>query len=196
MVRVKPTEKPEAIQERDDAIAHLMRTLARKKKDAPESFRKQLRALLAHWVNRRLRRDTCIYPGIAKMADWGECTPRQARNNLRRLERLRIVCPVGYVSGGRNMATELTVSILELRRWLIVGGFNPSKQLLEKLERLEKYDVTSAEKAEINERKKAEKNPEMISARSTSIKDQPKLTASVVGFPNLTDPDTSKRGDN
>ena len=174
-------EKPECLREAQDAISHLTRVLAKKKKIAPESFRKQLRGLLGHWIYMRVGGHKIIYPGMPKMAKWAEVCERQARHNVRRLELYHIAIPVGFQGGGRERATEYVISFLALKRWLQVSGYDPHPELVRKLKSLERYDVIeppspfltpaknpevkSTKNPEVEDSLNPEKNPEATSAR-------------------------------
>ncbi|MDE3239184.1 MAG: hypothetical protein KGN33_09505 [Paracoccaceae bacterium] len=79
-----------------------------------------------------------IYPGVMKVAAWGECRERQARSNLRRLEDWGVLIPIEYRSGGRR-STRFVVSGEALFRALVKVGCNPSPELRAGLTR---YDLT------------------------------------------------------
>lgn len=55
-----------------------------------------------------------IYPGIAKMAEWAGATEKQARNNMRQIERWGVAIPVANQEGGRGNSTEYVIDLKAL----------------------------------------------------------------------------------
>lgn len=170
-------EIPERLRDADDAITHLARVLRNHSDKAPNSLREQLVKTLRHWVRMRLRGESVIHPGNDKMAQWAGVKARQARRNFVLLKNYNIIYPVANEDGGRNLATEFIVSFRAIRRWLCAARFNPSRQLLSKLEALEVFDVqplnpstsSTSENPVIKTTKKAVLNPVPMTARSSSI---------------------------
>lgn len=95
--------------------------------------------LAKYWFTWRLRGQSEIYPGMEKMAKWGECQEWQARQNTRTLEAWQAIQPIAYAKGGRR-ATRYVFSGEGLFRALVHLGCNPSKELRNCLR---KYDLTS-----------------------------------------------------
>lgn len=138
---LKPSGPPEAVQAINKTIGLLRATLRRAKPRAiPRSLRSQTVGLVRHWLNWRLRGQTEIYPGMEKMAEWGECKEWQARENTRTLEAWLAVRPTAYAKGGRR-ATRFVLSGEGLFRALVDLGCNPSPTLRNGLRQ---YDLMPA----------------------------------------------------
>jgi hypothetical protein len=96
----------------------------------PPSLARQGARMVGHYAHKRLRGFQAVWPGMEKMAKWGECSERQARRNFVQLEAGEVIRRVGAEKGGRRLATEWTVQPGGLKRWLILIGANPSRTLL------------------------------------------------------------------
>jgi len=106
----------------------------------------------------RVRGDQVIYPGMEKLAAWGECSERHARTHMRFLgDEWKAVRRVKYAQGGRR-ATRYQLSGEMLFRGLVARGCNPSPELREGLS---KYDLKPASPA-------GNKNPEVGSKKKLS----------------------------
>ena len=100
----------------------------------PPSLCRQAARMVGYAAHKRLRGHHSVYPGMERMAAWGQCTERQARRNFRVLEFGKVIHVVGARDGGFRMATEWIVDPEHLKRWLILTGANPSKELLDVLQ--------------------------------------------------------------
>lgn len=138
----RPSGPPEAVQAINKTVGLLRKTLIRAKPNAiPRSLRSQTAMLAQHWCIWRLRDQSNIYPGMKKMAKWGECGEWQARQNTRTLEKWQAIRSIAYAKGGRR-ATRYVFSGEGLFRALVHLGCNPSPELRTGLR---KYDLTTSD---------------------------------------------------
>lgn len=143
------SDKPAALVAIDDLAANIRSTMARAPDVFAPSMRRQVGQLVSYWLRKRLQGEPWIYPGMAKMAKWGQCSERQARENFSRLRNFGVVTPVSYATGGRR-STRFVVSLRALFRALVSAGANPSQALREKVENPEvNPEVRGDEKPEV-----------------------------------------------
>lgn len=118
-----------------DRMARLVEiTMGRATTPLPHTLIKQTSALLRYCLRRHLTGNPA-HPGIAKMARMGKCSERQAQRNIRVLEAWGVVFAVSHAKGGR-WAPRYCADIDQLKRTLIALGCNPSRQLINKMERV------------------------------------------------------------
>ncbi|MBF9058766.1 hypothetical protein HKCCSP123_06175 [Rhodobacterales bacterium HKCCSP123] len=123
---------PQREREVRDAVNHLRKTLERAK-NVPVSMERQICQMVGAYARRQLRGGGPIYPGMKKMAEWGQVTTRQARTNYTALVNCLVVVPVQHERGGKGNATEWIIDYTGLKRWLVHVGANPHPTLLDKL---------------------------------------------------------------
>jgi hypothetical protein len=92
------------------------------------SLREQLIGTVQNWFKFRSAGYQAIHPGNSNFAKWGKCRERQARENLRTLERWRALEAVEYQKGGRR-ATRYIISGEGIFRALVNLGCNPHPNL-------------------------------------------------------------------
>lgn len=100
----------------------------------PPSLARQGARMVGHYAHKRQRGFQAVWPGMEKMAEWGECGERMARKNFAQLEAGEVIRRVGAAKGGRRMACEWIVESGGLRKWLILIGANPSPTLFDLLD--------------------------------------------------------------
>jgi len=100
-----------------------------------------------------------IYPGMANMARWGECSEKQARTNFARLKLYGIVEPIACEKGGRR-ATRFVIHLPAISRFLVAAELNPSPALLTKLKNAD----PRSQNPEVAHPLNPEENPEVTSA--------------------------------
>ncbi|WP_223428859.1 hypothetical protein [Tateyamaria pelophila] len=100
----------------------------------PPSLCRQAAGMVGYYAHKRMSNFHTVYPGMKRMAEWGDCTERQARRNFAQLEAGRVIWRVGAEKGGRRLATEWIIDFGGLKKWLILIGANPSPMLLGLLE--------------------------------------------------------------
>lgn len=174
-----------------DAINRAERRLreAVRRAGLPPTLARQVARMFGHYARKRLAGHATVWPGMAKMAAWGECGERMARKNFRQLEAGGVVHVASHATGGRRLSTEWWIDPAGLRRWLILTRANPSRDLLRDLaailgERPSQADAgggkpgtDAAENPELTgpeidpetRNQNPELNPELSSARSREI---------------------------
>jgi len=126
--------KPPVLVEIDRTVAQLRKTMGRNSEKFPTSLRNQLSKLVGHCARMHLQNLSYVHPGMRKMADWGECSERQARSNFAALREEHVIVPLFYEKGGRR-ATRFRVDFVALKASLVRNGANPHPTLLARLER-------------------------------------------------------------
>ncbi|WP_417729461.1 hypothetical protein [Roseovarius sp.] len=81
------------------------------------------------FVRRTLLGATTIYPGMEKLARWGNCSERQARRVVRNLEGFGLLVPVAAQKGGKY-ATRYIVDIEGIVRFMMSRFANPHTSLI------------------------------------------------------------------
>lgn len=119
---------PEAVRRNAEFVSDLRVCVKRAKPRLAASLREQLIGIVRQHLVWKLRGQHEIYPGMAKLAEWGGVSERQARENMRTLERWSVVESVAYARGGRR-STRYTVDLWALFRALVDLGCNPSPKL-------------------------------------------------------------------
>ena len=71
---------------------------------------------------------TEVHPGLKKLAQWGKCSERQARRNMRVLENWGLAVPVG--GGKARRATEYWIEPESIIRVMMTLGANPHPDLM------------------------------------------------------------------
>ena len=176
------SDKPAAMVAIDDLASNIRNTMARAPDVFPPSMRRQCAQMVSHWLRMKMRGDVVIYPGMAKMAKWGQCSDRQARENFRRLRLYDVVLPVAYVRGGRR-STRFRLDLMALYRALVVAGSNPSAVLLEKIRNAAGNSEVNPEiNPEVCEAKKPEEKPEATSAGIHTYGDPTQEGCTVIRF--------------
>jgi hypothetical protein len=89
-------DKPFELVRVDDLARHLRTTMARAGDVFAASMRSQLSHIVSWFLRMRLAGAAYIHPGMAKMARWGQCSERQARENFSRLRQWDVVEVVAY----------------------------------------------------------------------------------------------------
>ena len=145
-----------------EAERHLRNCLKNAAPIVTRTQSEQLPKMVAHFARMRLvKRDRECWPGMKKMAHWGNCSTRQAQANFKAWENCCVVVPVAFRQGGRGKATAWQIDYIGLKRWLVNVGANPSASLLERLR--------TVLNPEINREVLPEKKPEATSPRSIEI---------------------------
>lgn len=159
--------------------------------ELPPSLARQGARMVGYYAHKRLRGFQAVWPGMKKMAQWGQCTERQARRNFAQLEAGQVIRRVGAEKGGRRLATEWIVQPGEMKRWLILIGANPSPTLLGLIDTIliggaphpdasgQNPDMEGAEIDPKTRTRNPDINPDTMSARSREIGNRPTGAASV-----------------
>lgn len=106
-----------------------LETLKRCRPSMSNSMRKMLVEIIRESLKWGYRGDNVIYPGMKKLAIWGECSEKTARTNMRTLENWNLVEPVKYAKGGRN-ATHYCVDPTQIIKVAMTLGANPASKLM------------------------------------------------------------------
>jgi hypothetical protein len=106
-----------------------LETLKRCRPSMSNSLRKMLVEIIRESLKWGYRGDNVIYPGMEKLAIWGECCEKTARTNMRALENWNVVEPVKYAKGGRN-ATRYCVDPTQIIKVAMTLGANPASKLM------------------------------------------------------------------
>ena len=126
----------------------LSRALHRLDPPMSKSLRQMIVALTKHGLQRRFMGDRYMHPGLKKIAEWGQCSKRQARTNMRTLEALRIIIPIMNQKGGRYYATVYALNGEAVIQFLIQNGANPSMKMVSDFREL----ITQSEHHETREK--------------------------------------------
>jgi hypothetical protein len=129
-------DKPFELVRVDDLARHLRTTMARAGDVFAASMRSQLSHIVSWFLRMRLAGAAYIHPGMAKMARWGQCSERQARENFSRLRQWGVVEVVAYPKGGRR-ASRFVVHFSAIKMLLVEMGANPSTALCDKFRNAE-----------------------------------------------------------
>ena len=82
--------------------ARLSATLKRCDPPLPDSLRLSASRAVKEGILRGLQGHGEIYPGIKKFAEWGGCSERQARRNVRTMEQWGLLSAVSGMKGGKT----------------------------------------------------------------------------------------------
>ena len=143
------SDKPAELVRIDDLAANIRTTMARVGDVFSPSLCRQTAQIVSAFLRRKLIGEAFIYPGMTKMAKWGQCRERQARHNFSRLRQWGVVEVVGYPNGGRR-ASRFTVNFTALRLLLIEMGASPSAALMGKFRDAENPAVNPAVNEAVN----------------------------------------------
>ncbi|CUH59371.1 hypothetical protein THS5294_00656 [Thalassobacter stenotrophicus] len=134
MVAGHSREKPALVIEINRTVSQLRKTMRRNREMFPPSLRNQLSNLVGHSARIHARNLRYVHPGMKKMAEWGECSERQARANFSMLKAAGVIVPHSYGNGGRR-AARFKINPIALKVWLVRQGAKPHPTLLARLDR-------------------------------------------------------------
>ncbi|WP_135507502.1 hypothetical protein [Roseovarius aestuariivivens] len=109
--------------------AGLRTTLSRCDPRLAKSFRLMTVQIIKEGIVRGLQGHAAIYPGMNKLAKWGNCSKRQARRNMATLENWGVVTPLDEKKGGQ-FSTRYQVEPEALIKAMIIMGANPHPNLI------------------------------------------------------------------
>lgn len=109
--------------------ASLRTTLSRCDPRLAKSLRLMTVQIIKEGIVRGLQGHTAIYPGMNKLAKWGNCSTRQARRNMETLENWGVVTPLDEKKGGQ-FSTRYRVEYEVLIKAMIILGVNPHPNLI------------------------------------------------------------------
>ena len=123
---IVPAYKREAINRMGARIAA---TLKRCDPPMPDSLRLTAARAIKEGFIRGLQGYPSIYPGIKKFADWGGCSERQARRNVRTMEQWGLLTAISGQKGGK-VSTRFAVEPEAIIRLAMNLDANPHPDLI------------------------------------------------------------------
>jgi hypothetical protein len=138
---------------------HLRSSLNLNRRKMRASLRHQLAGILTFALAKSATGEVVIHPGMERMADWGECSERVARENFAHLREHGVVVTVAYENGGRR-ATRFLVDLRALLTYLEGLGMRLSAKLLDKIRACRLWALKRLDKTV----SQAQRNPEVSSA--------------------------------
>lgn len=121
-----PAYKREAINRMG---ARLSATLKRCDPALPDSLRLTASRAVKEGILRGLQGHPAIYPGIKKFAEWGGCSERQARRNVRTMEQWGLLTAIEGQKGGK-VSTRYAVEPEAIIRLAMTMEANPHPDLI------------------------------------------------------------------
>lgn len=109
--------------------ARLRATLKRCDPPLPDSLRLMAVQSIKEGIVRGMQGYSEIYPGMKKFAQWGVCSERQARRNVRALQNWGVLAEVSHGKGGKN-STRYWVEPENLIRAAMAMQANPHPDLV------------------------------------------------------------------
>lgn len=141
-----PAYKREAINRMG---SRLRSTLKRCDPPIPDSLRLSAVQVVKEGILRGLQGHSEIYPGIKKFAEWGGCSERQARRNVRVMEQWGLLSPVSSSKGGK-LSTRFWVEPEAIIRVAMASEANPHPDLVSEIREFRadiRADITPGHKA-------------------------------------------------